>query len=40
VDELLKDKMLDSGIEKYFEIKAYISGKTEKKLLKEFIIKY
>ncbi len=40
VDELLKEKMDHSGIEKYFEIKAYVKGKTEKKLLKEFIIKY
>jgi uncharacterized protein len=40
VDELLKEKMDHSGIEKYFEIKASITGKSEKKLLKEFIIKY
>ena len=40
VDELLKEKLANSGIEKYFEIKAFIKGKTEKKLLKEFIIKY
>jgi metal-dependent HD superfamily phosphatase/phosphodiesterase len=40
VDELLKDKLEGSGIEKYFEIKASVKGKTEKKLLKEFIIKY
>lgn len=40
VDELLKEKMEHSGIEKYFEIKASVKGKTEKKLLKEFIIKY
>jgi uncharacterized protein len=40
VDELLKEKMEHSGIEKYFEIKAFIKGKTEKKLLKEFVIKY
>ncbi len=40
VDELLKEKLSHSGIEKYFEIKASIKGKTEKKLLKEFIIKY
>ncbi len=40
VDELLKEKMDHSGIEKYFEIKASVNGKTEKKLLKEFIIKY
>lgn len=40
VDELLKEKMEHSGVEKYFEIKASVSGKTEKKLLKEFVIKY
>lgn len=40
VDELLKEKMDHSGIEKYFEIKASVKEKTEKKLLKEFIIKY
>lgn len=40
VDELLKEKMEHSGVEKYFEIKASITGKTEKKLLKEFVIKY
>lgn len=40
VDELLKEKMLDSGIEQYMEIRAFTTGKTEKKLLKEFIIRY
>lgn len=40
VDELLKEKMDKSGIEQYFEIKASVPGKTEKKLLKEFVIKY
>ena len=40
VDELLKEKMEHSGVEKYFEIKAMVKGKTEKKLLKEFVIKY
>lgn len=40
VDELLKEKLENSGIEKYFEIKASVKGKSEKKLLKEFIIKY
>jgi metal-dependent HD superfamily phosphatase/phosphodiesterase len=40
VDELLKEKMDHSGIEKYFAIRAYIKGNSEKKLLKEFIIKY
>jgi metal-dependent HD superfamily phosphatase/phosphodiesterase len=40
VDELLKEKMANSHIEQYFEIKAYIKEKTEKKLLKEFVIRY
>jgi metal-dependent HD superfamily phosphatase/phosphodiesterase len=40
VDELLKEKMANSKIEQYFEIKAYIKGNSEKKLLKEFVIKY
>lgn len=40
VDELLKEKMDKSGIEQYFEITASVPGKTEKKLLKEFVIKY
>lgn len=38
VDELLKSKFKGSGIEKYVEIKAYIKGETEKKLIKEIII--
>ena len=40
VDELLKEKMDGSHIEQYFEIRAFTKGKTEKKLLKEFVIKY
>lgn len=40
VDELLKEKLANSGIEQYFEIKATIKGNSEKKLLKEFVIKY
>ena len=40
VDELLKEKLANSGIEQYFEIKASIKGNSEKKLLKEFVIKY
>jgi uncharacterized protein len=40
VDELLKEKLANSGVEQYFEIKASIKGNSEKKLLKEFIIKY
>ncbi len=39
VDELLKSKLNGSGIEQYFEIKAYIKDKTEKSLIKEFYIK-
>lgn len=38
VDELLKKKLVGSGIEKYFEIKAYIPDKTEKALIKEFYL--
>ncbi|MBI3485979.1 HD domain-containing protein [Candidatus Daviesbacteria bacterium] len=39
VDELLKKKLANSGLEEYFEIKAYINQKTEKRLIKEFFIK-
>jgi metal-dependent HD superfamily phosphatase/phosphodiesterase len=38
VDELLKKKLLGSGIEKYIKIRAYIERRKEKKLLKEFEI--
>ena len=38
VDELLKKKLLGSGIEKYVRIRAYIERRREKKLLKEFEI--
>jgi len=38
VDELLKSKLIGSGIESYFEIKAYIKG-AEKTLVKEFYLK-
>ncbi len=38
VDELLKRKLENSGIEQYFDIKAYIKEETEKKLIKEFNI--
>jgi hypothetical protein len=38
VDELLKKKLLGSGIEKYVKIRAYIERRREKKLLKEFEI--
>jgi hypothetical protein len=39
VDELLKSKLKNSGIEKYVEVKAYIKTKKEKALLKEIVIK-
>lgn len=35
-DELLKEKLKDSGIEKYAEVKAYVIGETKKKLITEF----
>ncbi len=38
VDELLKSKLTGSGIEKYVKIRALISRRREKKLLKEFEI--
>lgn len=39
VDELLKRKLFNSGIEKYIEVKAYILQNDEKKLVKEFSVK-
>lgn len=38
IDELLKEKLTNSGIEEYFEISAVIEGETEKRLIKEFHI--
>ncbi len=38
VDELLKEKLKESGIEKYCEVKAYVVGETEKKLITEFVV--
>jgi len=38
VDELLKKKLLGSGIEKFVKIRAYIERRREKKLIKEFEI--
>ncbi len=38
VDELLKKKLLGSGIEKYIKIRSYIERRKEKKLIKEFEI--
>lgn len=34
VDELLKDKLGASGLEKYIEVEAFVEGETDKKLLK------
>lgn len=36
VDELLKSKLAQSGIEQYVEVKAYTEGDTERKLLEKF----
>jgi len=38
VDELLKKKLVGSGIEKYVKIRGYIARRREKKLVKEFEI--
>lgn len=38
VDELLKEKLKNSGIEKYCTVKAYVVGQTEKKLITEFVL--
>ena len=38
LDELLKKKIIGSGIEKYISVKAFIDQKTEKRLLKEYNI--
>ena len=38
VDELLKEKLNGSGLEKYVQVKAYVEGETEKKLISEFVI--
>ncbi len=38
LDELLKDKLLGSGLEPYVEVKAAIEGETEKKLIQTFQI--
>jgi len=39
VDELLKKKLANSGIDQYFEINAYTSSGNEKNLIKEFHLK-
>ena len=36
VDELLKQKLIGSGIEKYVKVNAYLGEEAEKKLIKEF----
>jgi uncharacterized protein len=38
LDELLKNKIVGSGIEKYLDVHAYINQKTEKGLIKEYRI--
>jgi len=38
LDELLKKKIMGSGIEKYLDVHAYINQKTEKRLIKEYRI--
>lgn len=38
VDELLKRKLLKSGLEKYVKVRAFIESTTEKKLVKEYEI--
>ncbi len=39
VDELLREKIKDSGIEDLIEVHAYVVGDTEKKLISEFVVK-
>jgi len=39
VDELLKEKITDSGIEEMISVKAYVEGEHEKKLINEFVVK-
>lgn len=39
IDELLKKKLKNSGIENYFEIRAYTEGEHEERLLEEYILK-
>lgn len=38
LDELLKKKIIGSGIEKYIDVHAYINQKTEKGLIKEYYL--
>lgn len=39
VDELLKEKIKGSGLEKYIQVRAYVVGETEKKLISDFVLK-
>lgn len=38
VDELLKQKLIGSGIEKYVKVSAYLNAEPERKLIKEFAV--
>jgi metal-dependent HD superfamily phosphatase/phosphodiesterase len=38
VDELLKQKLIGSGIEKHVKVSAYLDGDGERKLIKEFAV--
>lgn len=38
VDELLKEKLIKSGLEPHLKIKAFVEGDTEKKLISEFVV--
>jgi len=38
LDELLKKKIMGSGIEKYLDVHAYINQQTEKGLIREYRI--
>jgi uncharacterized protein len=39
IDELLNNKLSKSGIQNYIEIRAHVTGKSERKLIKDFLIK-
>lgn len=39
IDALINKKLASSGIEKYVKVKAFIGGKSEKKLIKDYIFK-
>ncbi len=38
VDELLKKKLLGSGIDYYVKVRAFVEGETEKRLIEEFVL--